>query len=57
MNPKSIERIETSSGEEETALYHQEFLAHPEYTVKEVLSHVGWQIKGFLRYECGEFLN
>lgn len=57
MNPKTIERIETSSGEEETALYHQEFLAHPEYTVKEVLSHVGWQIKGFLRYECGEFLN
>nr|CAG4637387.1 EOG090X0EI4 [Ceriodaphnia reticulata] len=57
MNPSTIEKTETSSGEEETALYHQEFLACPEYTVKEVLAHVGWQIKGFLRYECGESLN
>ena len=58
MNPRSIERTdENPSGEEETALYQQEFLTHPEYTVGEILAHVGWKIKGFIRYECGESLN
>nr|CAG4651365.1 EOG090X0EI4 [Simocephalus serrulatus] len=56
MNPKSIHRIESTSttNDEETALSDQEFLSHPEYTVGEILAHVGWQIKGFQRFECGE---
>ncbi|KAK4013461.1 elongation factor Ts, mitochondrial-like [Daphnia magna] len=54
MNPQSLEKEDNSSDEEETALYHQEFLAHPDYTVREVLDHVGWKIKAFLRFECGE---
>ncbi len=52
----SEEKKEKSSGDEESALYHQEFLAYPEFTVQEVMSHVGWNIKGFLRFECGESL-
>jgi len=50
------EKAEKSVGDEESALYHQEFLAYPEFTVREVLAHVGWNIKGFLRFECGESL-
>ncbi|EFX69838.1 hypothetical protein DAPPUDRAFT_228533 [Daphnia pulex] len=71
MNPRTIEKSsseekaekspseeikEKSSSDEESALYHQEFLAYPEFTVREVMSHVGWDIKGFLRFECGESL-
>jgi translation elongation factor EF-Ts len=51
------EKAEKLVGDEESALYHQEFLAYPEFTVREVLAHVGWDIKGFLRFECGENLN
>nr|CAG4642078.1 EOG090X0EI4 [Eurycercus lamellatus] len=55
MNPRSIDRIEGSApGDGETALVHQEFVANPEYLVGEVLEKVGWEIKGFVRIECGE---
>ena len=47
---------ETAKPSEETALVNQEFLAHPDYSVGEVLAHVGWNVKGFLRFECGESL-
>jgi translation elongation factor EF-Ts len=51
------DRTGKSINDEESALYHQEFLAYPEFTVREVLAHVGWNIKGFLRFECGENLD
>lgn len=57
MNPLTVNRTESKSdetNEEETALSHQEFLSNPEYTVNEILTQVGWELKDFLRFECGE---
>lgn len=55
MNPQEIGDSATSN--QETSLYHQEFLAYPECTVKDVLTHVGWKVKYFLRFESGETIN
>ena len=54
MNPQSIEQVEGSSAEEESALVHQEFVANPEFAVGEVLDLVSWKVKGYIRFECGE---
>jgi len=55
MNPKTLDRAEeASSSDEETALYRQEFVSNPEYTVGEILDLAGWKVHAFLRYECGE---
>merc|ERR1712116_52868 len=57
MNPKTLNRTEQGaevSSDEETALYHQEFVSDPEYTVGEILQLAGWKVHAFLRFECGE---
>nr|CAG4649722.1 EOG090X0EI4 [Scapholeberis mucronata] len=57
MNPRTINAPNQESSEDETVLLNQEFLAYPEFSVREVLSHVGWDIREFLRFECGESLD
>lgn len=55
MKPRSIDRPETAAKPgEETALYHQELVANPDYTVGEILEKLGWKVHAFVRYECGE---
>ena len=59
MNPLTLHRPEgldaaAATGEEETALYHQEFIANPEYTCGEVLQMARWKIHAFVRMQCGE---
>ena len=55
MSPQSIERAESSvAGGEEFALLHQEFVANPEILVGELLDKIGWKVKGFIRFECGD---
>lgn len=55
MSPQSIERAESSvAGGEEFALLHQEFVANPEILVGELLDIIGWKVKGFIRFECGD---
>lgn len=54
MNPRVIEKVEGSTEDSEAVLMDQEFVSNPEYRVREVLDAAGWQVKGFLRLECGE---
>lgn len=54
MNPRTVEKTGDASGEEETALVLQEFVANPNYTVEEILSLAGLRIRSFYRFECGE---
>ena len=42
------------SEEDDSALLEQEFVANPEYRVKEILDLASWKVQGFVRLECGE---
>ncbi|KAI5702149.1 hypothetical protein M8J76_007912, partial [Diaphorina citri] len=57
MNPKSIgseEDTPNEDPEEETIMYHQEFLLDPTQYVGEVIVAAGIKPVEFLRFECGE---
>lgn len=57
MNPKTIGQEtdpKADNPDEETVLFHQEFLSEPEVTVGEVLRREGLDVVEFLRYEAGE---
>ena len=58
MNPRTVERpegsSESTSSEDETALYDQEFVACPGHTVGQILDMIGWRVHSFIRFECGE---
>lgn len=57
MSPKSVgcaDDPKSDNPEEETLLFHQEFLSDPSLTVGEVLSNENVEIIDFVRFGCGE---
>lgn len=57
MNPKTIgseEDTPSEDPEEESCMYHQEFLLDHNQYVGEVMVSAGIQPVEFLRFECGE---
>lgn len=57
MNPKSIggeEDAPCDDPEEESSMFHQEFLLDPNQYVGEVIAAAGIKPLEFLRFECGE---